>query len=402
MDNEVHGANKMTTKHLLLVPFLASSLMVGQQAAADTDLSATETSFTGAQMLAGDVDATFGSVEMGLYEEEDMERYGFFAGNTLYTGVADEEGNTVDAIVEFFWFESSIDRGSDFYLAVIKARTTPVVDEYELIVDEEPVVGVYAETDLSSGTNAFRWDWSVPFESYGIDSYGEATLKSEYGIGLNAEGAAMAGETVDEDGNKVEGTVQVKGYVDEEFKIATQFQISLYSWEMLVHGTPGSVEWMLMLNDGFRNDQSAYHEMFLVMQADEGEPFHMDYLEVSGTVQDTWWWWVESDMSVALTDVVLTRPEGAEDLIGDDDDDDTDTGDDDDAEDTEGEEHGDDDDDVNGDGDIPGLDGELADGNFNDNNDPMACNSATTAGSPLAALLTGLILAGAILRRRIA
>jgi hypothetical protein len=386
----------MTTKHLILLPALATSLMLSPLALADESLSDSQTSFIGAQMLEGDVDVTIGDIEMGLYEDEDMERYGFFAGNTLYTGVVDEEGNTVDAIVEFFWFESSIDRGSDFYLAVIKARTSPIVGDYELIVDEEPVLGVYAETDLSTGTNAFRWDWSVPFESYGIDSYGEATLKSEYGIGLNAEGAAMTGETIDEDGNKVEGTVQVKGYVDEEFKVATQFQISLYSWEMLVHGTPGSVEWMLMLNDGFRNDQSAYHEMFLVMQADEGEPFHMDYLEVTGVVQDTWWWWMENEMSVALTDVVLTRPEGAEDIdLGDDDDDDDET-------DEETEEHGDDDDDVDGD-DAPDLGGDLpATGNFGDDDSaPMACNSATAAGSPLAALLTGLILAGAILRRRI-
>jgi hypothetical protein len=366
-------------------------------AIADTDLSENETSFTGARMLEGDVDVTFGGYDIGTWGDEDDERYAFFSGNTLYMGAEDADGNTVDAIVEFFWFESSIDRGSDFYLAVIKVRNTPEIDDSELVVDEAPVVWVYADTDLSTGENAFRWDWSVPFETYGIDSYGEATLKTEYGIGLNAEGAAMAGETTEEDGTKVEGNIQVKGYVDNEYKIQTQFQINLWSWTMYVHGTPGSMEWELSLNTAMRNDQSAYHEMFLVMQADEGVPFVMDSLEVGGEVQDNWWWWLESDLDIAVTDLVLTRPESVEDEIEDDGE--LDSDDDDDAEgDAEGDdETRDENDDVNGDNGSP-IVGGIGD---NGSEDVMACNAGTTHAAPAGAALTALVLAYTLLRRRI-
>src|SRR5687767_15475318 len=108
-----------------------------------------------------------GNMDLGEYEQTE---YSYWSGNTLYAGAEDEHGNGVDAIIEFFWFESSIDRGSDFYVAVIKARTTPnTQDDWYLEVDEDhPVLSVQARTDISRGTSAFRWDWSVPFESYGM------------------------------------------------------------------------------------------------------------------------------------------------------------------------------------------------------------------------------------------
>ena len=378
---------------------LSLLLAVALPAAADSDISDAETSFTGARMLAGEIDATFGSVEPGTYSDADMDRYAFFSGNTLYMGVEDPYDNTVDAIVEFFWFESSMDRGSDFYLAVIKARTTPNVEDWELVTDDDPVVSVTAETDTSYGNGAFRWDWSVPFESYGIDSFGEATLKTEYGIGLNAEGSALAGETVDEDGDKVEGTIQVKGYVDNEFKVQSQFQISLYSWEMLVHGTPSSMEWELTLNTSLQNDQSAYHEFFLVMQADEDEPFVMDWLELGGVVQDNWWWWDESYMDVAVTDLVLSRPD-IDDLI-DDEDEGEDEGDD---EGDEGEGHEDDgDDDLGGDDPLDDGDDLTVEGAGRDldlGNDAAACNMSAATGAPTGALVSGLMLAYFLARRR--
>ena len=86
-------------------------------------------------------------------------------------------------IIEFFWFQSSIDRGSDFYVAVIKARASPGDNCYwgpwlagadcHLWADElqdwgeYPVISVEAMTDISREAGAFRWDWSVPFENYG-------------------------------------------------------------------------------------------------------------------------------------------------------------------------------------------------------------------------------------------
>ena len=83
------------------------------------DLSASETSYTGATILEGDLDVTFQD-SYDVSGNEDTFPYAFFEGNTLYVGNSDDNDNTIDAIVEFFWFESSIDRGTDFYVAVIK------------------------------------------------------------------------------------------------------------------------------------------------------------------------------------------------------------------------------------------------------------------------------------------
>ena len=111
--------------------------------------------------------------------------------------------------MEFFWFQSSIDRGTDFYVAVVKTRVTPGHDCYyapwdwargaqcKLWADEwsdwgeYPVLSVEAMTDVTREQGAFRWDWSIPFESYGIDAYGQVTFQNRYGIGESAEGAAM-------------------------------------------------------------------------------------------------------------------------------------------------------------------------------------------------------------------
>src|SRR5262249_34218708 len=140
-------------------------------------LSATQTNYSGAVMLRPNQEVSFGTFGVGPLNEDgeySQTQYAYWSGNTLYTGAEDENGNGVDAIVEFFWFESSIDRASDFYVAVIKARTTPkTTDDWYLETDEDhPVLSVSAKTDISRGTGAFRWDWSVPFESYGMDSYG--------------------------------------------------------------------------------------------------------------------------------------------------------------------------------------------------------------------------------------
>src|SRR6056300_1206388 len=88
------------------------------------ELNVPETSYTGATILEGDLDVTF-SVVTDLDNNTTPDNYSFFEGNTLYLGTSDEYGNSVDGIIEFFWFQSSIDRGSDFYVAVVKVRATP-------------------------------------------------------------------------------------------------------------------------------------------------------------------------------------------------------------------------------------------------------------------------------------
>ena len=116
-----------------------------------SDLSDSETSYTGAAILEGDWDVTFEN-SVNITGSEDRFPYTFFEGNTLYVGNSDTYNNTIDAIVEFFWFQSSIDRGADFYVAVIKTRVTPSDNRH------------YAPRDWARGTPCKLWadersDW---------------------------------------------------------------------------------------------------------------------------------------------------------------------------------------------------------------------------------------------------
>ena len=299
-----------------------SSSSGSSTSSASVDISDAETSFKGALMLKGDIDVSFGDVTAGVLEDDDNFRYAFFSGNTLYAGVEDREGNTTDMIVEFFWFESSLDRGSDFWVAVVKARTTPnLEDGWKLMVEDAPVLSLHAETYNEFDNSGFRWDWSLPFESYGWDSYGSVTMESSYGLATNAEGAAMvafeykdkdadgdAGTTVTEE---VSATVQSKGYLNDHFQIQTKYQITLWRWEMMVQGTPADMDWDLYLDSWDRQDQNAYHEYMMVMQADEGKGFNLERLELSGTTAiPRWYWWdSESTMSIAINDIQIERPD---------------------------------------------------------------------------------------------
>ena len=281
-----------------------------------TDISDAETSFKGALMLRGDAEVTFGDVTAGIVEDDDNFRYAFFSGNTLYAGVEDRHGNTSDMIVEFFWFESSIDRGSDFWVAVVKARTTPnLEDGWKLQVEDEPVLSLHTETYNEFENAGFRWDWSLPFESYGWDSYGSVTMESSYGLNTNAEGAAMVAyeqkESADGVTEEVSATVQSKGYLNDSFQIQTKYQITLWRWEMMVQGTPADMDWDLYLDSWDRQEQNAYHEFMVVMQADEDHGFTMERLELSGNTTDPrWYWWdANSTMSLAIHDIQLSRPD---------------------------------------------------------------------------------------------
>jgi hypothetical protein len=294
------------------------------------DISSSETSYTGASILQGDGDVQFDTVT-NLDNEEVPDTYAFFEGNTLYVGNSDENGNTVDGIIEFFWFQSSIDRGTDFYVAVIKARTSPGDDCYwapwlsgydcHLWADEYqdfgeyPVLSVEAFTDVSREAGAFRWDWSVPFENYGIDAYGQVTFQNQYGIGANAEGSAMAhGEyTIDEDGNiKAAGDVQVKGYASSQYSVQTQYEVTLYEWDVFVDGRANMMAWDMYLNLGARDDQSAYHEYFLAIQVEEGEPFMLDELNLLGNFDTGWWNPFRSELGLSIKALQIHQPEWEE------------------------------------------------------------------------------------------
>ena len=294
-----------------------------------SDLSASETSYSGASILEGDWDVSF-ETATDIAGSEDRFPYAFFEGNTLYVGNSDVYDNTIDAIVEFFWFQSSIDRGTDFYVAVIKTRVTPGHDCYyapwdwargaqcKLWADEwsdwgeHPVLSVEAMTDVEREQGAFRWDWSVPFESYGIDAYGQVTFQNAYGIGSDSEGAVMAhGEyKIEEEGTEMQaaGNLQVKGYHSSEYSVQTQYEVTLYEWDVFVDGRADLMAWDMYLNLGARETQSAYHEYFLSVQVEEGMPFRIDELNFVGNFDTGWYDPFHHELGVTLSDLVISQP----------------------------------------------------------------------------------------------
>ena len=288
------------------------------------EISESQTSYIGATMLEGNADFTFDiayPLNPGNYNE-----YAYFSGNTLYVGNEDEHGNMVDAIIEFFWFESSIDRGSDFYVAIVKARSNP---GRELWVEDwtnfgaSPVLSVEALC-LACGSQtgpdfngAFRWDWAVPFDDYGIDSYGEVVFTNSYGVGSGADGAAGAegsamahGEyTENVDGDiSASGNVQVKGYVSSDYRVQTQYQVSLYEWNVETTGTADTMAWDMYLNLSAREEYQAYHEYFLPVQVAEGETFIIDTINVLGSFDNGITQVTPYVMGVSIENIEISAP----------------------------------------------------------------------------------------------
>tara|TARA_Y100001973_G_C5195212_1_gene333759 strand:+ start:88 stop:1257 length:1170 start_codon:yes stop_codon:yes gene_type:complete len=288
------------------------------------DLSESQTSYIGATMLEGNTDLVFDFATP--LNPENNNAYAYFSGNTLYVGNEDDYGNMVDAIIEFFWFESSIDRGSDFYVAIIKARSNP---GRELWVEDwtnygsSPVLSVEAlcfACGNSTGpdfSGAFRWDWAVPFDDYGIDAYGEIVFTNSYGLGASAngeagaEGSAMAhGEyTENVEGDiKAAGDIQVKGYVNSDYRVQTQYQVMLYEWDVETTGTADTMAWDMYLNLEAREQYQAYHEYFLPVQVEEGQTFIIDQINVLGSFDNGMTQVTPYTMGVSLENIEISAP----------------------------------------------------------------------------------------------
>jgi len=288
------------------------------------DLSESQTSYIGATMLEGNTDLSFDYAYP--LNPDNNNAYAYFSGNTLYVGNEDDHGNMVDAIIEFFWFESSIDRGSDFYVAIVKARSNP---GRELWVEDwtnfgaSPVLSVEALCFACGSptgpdfNGAFRWDWAIPFDDYGIDAYGEIVFTNSYGIGggadgeAGAEGSAMAhGEyTENVDGDiSAAGNVQVKGYVSSDYRVQTQYQVSLYEWDVETTGTADTMAWDMYLNLEAREEYQAYHEYFLPVQVEAGETFIIDQINVLGSFDNGMTQVTPYTMGVSIENIEISAP----------------------------------------------------------------------------------------------
>ena len=92
---------------------------------------------------------------------------------------------------------------------------------------------------------------------------------------------------------RAEGELQVKGYHSSEYSVNTQYEVTLYEWDVYVDGRADLMAWDMYLNLGERERQSAYHEYFLSIQVEEGMPFRIDNLTFSltmilvGTIRST-------------------------------------------------------------------------------------------------------------------
>ena len=88
--------------------------------------------------------------------------------------------------------------------------------------------------------------------------------------GTNINGVPVNG------GAEAETEIQVKGFLTSDYKVQTQYDVTLYEWDVYVNGRADLMAWDVFLNLGVRADQSAYHEFFLPLQVEFGQPFTMD------------------------------------------------------------------------------------------------------------------------------
>jgi len=307
----------------------------------DNRLGAAETGYTGAVMLRMGSDVVVeGEVTAGSSgNPDDFRVVSTIDGNTLYVQAEDDDGNSVSFLAEFYWFESSIDRASDFFVGVVTARTSPYsVGDWVLERDVDPrlwydrfrpdrpaTLHFIADTDPGLAEGSFRWDWSLPFRNYGMDAYGTVKMEQNYSVGLTGNGSAMAAYQYDDEcpgpeGEPIPGTTcevkidgQATGHFDTSYLVNTNYEITLHRWDVFANLSATRLDWALYLRTPDRVWENATHQYYLAMQTGEGEPFRITSLEARGAVKRQRDFLPDShrELSVAISDIVLTRPPDA-------------------------------------------------------------------------------------------
>ena len=313
----------------------------------ESQISETETSFIGARILHEGVEITGGSPDMGIYED-DSQIYGFWQGDSLFFGSENmDSGNTIDGIAEFFWFESSIPKSSDFYVAVVKLKSSPnVIDDWQLaqednwlgefMYDIKPSQHFEAVMEDSGDAGAIRWDWSVPFQNYKWEPLKTIQIEQVYSAGYdlsagasaNADPIAVAGALVGADFKEggflkdvnSDVNIQSKGYINSSYKVSSQYTVTLYRWEMVVLGGADNMIWNLVISkDGSAANDSAYHEYFMVIQSPQGQEVHLEDLHIGATFRNNNPLWFDGwdSISMTLRDITWIPPVDIECYAGD-------------------------------------------------------------------------------------
>ena len=313
-----------------------------QKVELNTGESDSGTNFQGARILKGDEDVVVMKDALpGIYDDTDSDRYNYWEGSTLYFGVSnDDTGNNVDAIAEFYWFESSIPRGSDFYVMQLKVKSSPntwdnwklahnpnFIDEYIFFWnDVQPSQHVDIAVEEGGAHGSLRWDFSVPFETYKWEPVKVMQIHESFGAGYSVEaGANLSGKAKAQKSFKEgavvadltgDATIQSKGYVNSSFKVQSQYTITLYKWQMLVQSGGQELSYKLVLlphDDKPDNDSdSSYHEYLIVMQATRGTPVHITDVEIGGMFRHHIPFWFDSydGVSAVIGDLWITPPRG--------------------------------------------------------------------------------------------
>jgi hypothetical protein len=299
----------------------------------ESQVSDTDTSFTGARILKSGTEIWGGDTYTGPYGDDETDRYGFWQGDTLFFGGESlETGNTIDGVAEFYWFESSIPKSADFYVMVLKVKSSPnIIDDWQLsqednwlgefLYDILPAQHTEIVMKDSGGAGAIRWDWSVPFQNYKWEPIKTINIAQSYSAGYDASisgdvdaGAGIKAE-FKEAGVLADATagvdIQSKGYVNESFKVSSQYSVTLFKWEMVVQGGADDMAWNLIITkDGSTANDSAYHEYFVVIQAPQGQQVHMYDMNIGASFRNHNPLWFDGwdHISVTLGDVFWGPP----------------------------------------------------------------------------------------------
>jgi hypothetical protein len=165
----------------------------------------------------------------------------------------------------------------------------------------------------------------VPFQNYKWEPLKTINIQQQYSAGYDASvsgdasgNAGWKGE-FKESGILSDATagvnIQSKGYVNESYKVSSQYSVTLYRWEMVVLGGADNMAWNLLITkDGSTANDSAYHEYFIVVQAPQGEFVHMEEIQIAASFRNPNALWFDGwyHISMNLEDVIWGPPVGIE------------------------------------------------------------------------------------------
>jgi hypothetical protein len=300
------------------------------------DLSTTQTSYVGARVLKHGVEVNWDSVNPvpGIYdgnEPDGIIRYGHWQGDSLFFGSYNpSSGNTVDAVAEFYWFESSVPKSADFYVMVLKVKSGPgdagnwklaptassydtVMYDWVLFQDVHPCQVVNVDMSNEGVNGAIRWDWSVPFLNYDEDVTKSVQVEQSYSAGFSADLSGTAGVTGEmsfDEGSflknlETNAELNAKGFFNSKFAVSSQYTIMLHKWHMRVQGGATHMTWNLAASDHGTEDpdkvDSAYHEYFVVVQAPQGVPARIENIDIAATFRKHNLLWFDSYESLSAT-----------------------------------------------------------------------------------------------------